>query len=257
MILQHVYQPSYRTVAQPPGFADFVIGTMSLFYFNNKQLYVDYSGHPISSFLSNLFIAPSELFIKDSLVEMFNQSQQDIINLIKTSNTPIKMSTNSRGYVMSDELRHFIKNAFKPNKEFQTEIDSRVNELQLTNFDTIHIRLGDKNMRTSADCYKTILEKIIFEKFLDRNIFITSDNKDIKTFLSNKFSNVKIIQNNPIHLGDLLNTKSLLDDVKNTLLDFYIMSKTNNVFCYSIYGGSGFSYCCSEIFNFNYSAKHI
>ena len=107
-------------------------------------------------------------------------------------------------------------------------------------------------MHKSSNDYNQIFKKIFFENYLNKDIFLTSDNKDIKDFLHKEFPNVKIVENNPLHLGDLLNSKSLEQDVKNTLLDFYIMSKTKNAYCYSVYGGSGFSHRCSEIFDFNY-----
>ena len=258
MNLQHVYQTKYQTVHQPPGFADFVIGTMSLFHFNNERLYVDYSSHPISNFLINSLNTPERLFIDNKLIEAFNTSQQYIIDIINNTDS-FKISTNTRGYVITESLRQFIKDTFKPNKDFQKEIDLKIAELNLLNFDTIHIRLGDHNINSSIEPYKSKLQDIIFNKIKgkDRNIFLLSDNKNIKDFLVKKFPNIKIIQNNPIHLGDLLHTTSLLEDVKNTLLDFYIMSKSNSVFCCSVYGDSGFSYCCSEIFNFKYSSIHI
>lgn len=256
MKLQHIYQTKYQTVQQPPGFADFVIGTMSLFHFNNEQLYVDYSSHPISNFLINSFNTPEALFIDNKLIEVFNTPQQCIIDIINNTDS-IKIATNSRGYVLTESLRQFIKDTFKPNKIFQEEINSKIAELNLLNFDTIQIRLGDHNINTSVDQYKSKLQDIICNKIKDRNVFLLSDNRSIKDFLVKTFPNIKIIQNNPIHLGDLLHTPSLLEDVKNTLLDFYIMSKSNSVFCCSVYGDSGFSYCCSEIFNFKYSSTHI
>ena len=51
--IKHIYTTSYKSKSQPPGFADFVIGSMSLFCFNEQSLYVDYSNHPINNFLVN------------------------------------------------------------------------------------------------------------------------------------------------------------------------------------------------------------
>jgi hypothetical protein len=258
MKIQHVYQTSYKTVNQPPGFADFITGTMSLYCFNDDEVYVNYQNHPISLFLENLYHQSSnDLFFDDNVVELFNFSQDEVLNQIKNINKPTKISTNSRGYVLSKKLKEFIINSFKPNKNLQEEIDSKIKQFDLYNFDTVHIRLGDYNMHKSSNDYKQIFKKIFSEKYFKNNIFVTSDNKDIKDFLHQEFSNVKIINNNPVHLGDLLNSKTLEQDVKDTLLDFYIMSKTNNAYCYSVYGGSGFSHRCSEIFDFTYEIKQI
>jgi hypothetical protein len=255
MKIQHVYKTSYKTVSQPPGFCDFITGTMSLFCFNDGELVVNYENHPISLFLKNSYF--DNTFDNTEVIELFNCSEYDVINKIKNVNFPIKITTNSRGYVLSKKLKEFIINTFKPNEHLQNEIDLKIKELNLFNFDTVHIRLGDYNMHKSSDEYKQIFKKIFSENYLNKNIFLTSDNKNIKNFLHEEFPNVKIIQNDPLHLGDLLNSKSLKQDVKDTLLDFYIMSKTNNAYCYSVYGGSGFSHRCSEIFDFKYEIKQI
>ena len=255
MKIQHIYNTSYKTVGQPPGFCDFITGTMSLFCFTDGKLDVNYENHPIGLFLKNCY--SNNLFIDGDVFELFNCSEYDVINKIKNVNFPIKITTNCRGYVLSKKLKEFIINTFKPNEYLQKDIDLKIKELNLFDFDTVHIRLGDYNMHKSSNDYKQIFKKIFFENYLNKNIFLTSDNKDIKDFLHKEFSNVKIVQNNPLHLGDLLNSKSLERDVKDTLLDFFIMSKTKNAYCYSVYGGSGFSHRCSEIFDFSYKIKQI
>ena len=255
MKIQHVYKTSYKSVSQPPGFSDFITGTMSLFCFNDGELVVNYENHPISLFLKNSYF--DNTFDDTEVIELFNCSEYDVINKIKNVNFPIKITTNSKGYVLSKKLKEFIIDTFKPNEYLQKEINLKIKELNLFNFDTVHIRLGDYNMHKSSNDYNQIFKKIFFENYLNKDIFLTSDNKDIKDFLHKEFSNVKIIQNNPLHLGDLLNSKSLEQDVKDTLLDFFIMSKSKSAYGYSVYGGSGFSHRCSEIFDFTYEIKQI
>lgn len=259
MLIQHVYQTSgYKTITIPTGFADFVIGTMSLFCFNDGEIEVNYENHPISLFLENCYYNKTKKTLDDNeILELFHSSKNDIFNIIKSLNTFTKIATNTRGYILSEKLKKFIINTFKPNKQFQEYIDFKIKELNLFDFDTVHIRLGDYNMQTSVDNLKKTFKNIFLKEYSNKNIFLMSDNKYIKKFLCEEFPNLKIIESDPIHLGDLSNSKNLELDVKNTLLDFYIMSKTKNAYCYSVYGGSGFSQVCSEIFDFTYELKQI
>lgn len=255
--IKHTYTTSYRSVAQPPGFADFVIGSMSLFCFNDAGLYVDYSTHPISKFLFNDYNATScDLFNDGDIIELFNQSREKIQDVIDRATTPICVATNTRGYAISDEVRDFAIRSFKPKASLQVEIDKTIDDLNLSNFEVVHIRLGDGNMHCQiSDSYKQSLEQTIKNNISEKDIFVISDNQYIKAYLREKIPAIKMLDNKPIHLGDLNNATD--EDVKNTLLDFYIMSKSERITCYSIYGGSGFSEVCSAIYNIPYSVSFI
>ena len=48
------------------------------------------------------------------------------------------------------------------------------------------------------------------------------------------------------------------EKVKNTLIDFYLLSQSKSIFSYSAYQhGSGFSYWCAKTFNIPYVCKYV
>lgn len=255
--IKHTYKTSYLTVSQPPGFADFVIGTMSLFCLNDNDLYIDYTKHPISNFIYNEYNkTPDNLFEKEDITELFNTSLDVIVNCIQQSNKPINIATNTRGYILSNNVRDFAIKAFKPKSILQDEINKIIDNFNLHTFEVVHIRLGDSNMHQQIDNnYKELLVERIRKNAVEKEIFLTSDNQSIKDYLQEKIPTIKMLNNKPIHLGDL--NFATIEDVKQTLLDFYIMSKSEKINCYSVYGGSGFSKVCSDIYNIKYEASFI
>ena len=66
-----------------------------------------------------------------------------------------------------------------------------------------------------------------------------------------------VVQIKPItHLGYNLLVK--YDAVKNTLVDFYLMSQSRHIYSYSVYThGSGFSKWCAVLYNIPYETYYI
>lgn len=256
--IKHIYTTSYKSKSQPPGFADFVIGSMSLFCFNEQSLYVDYSNHPINNFLVNEYnVLPDAIFDECDIKEFFDQPRETIYSAISEAlDIPMCIATNTRGYVVSEAVREFAVKSFKPNSVLQVEIDKTLKELKLKDFEVIHIRLGDGNMFHQVnDIHKEFLENNVRGSISEKDVLVISDNEYIKSYLREKIPTIKVLNNKPIHLGDLINATT--EDIKYTLLDFYLMSKSKKITCYSIYGGSGFSEVCSNIYNIPYNVALI
>ena len=76
---------------------------------------------------------------------------------------------------------------------------------------------------------------------------LISDNNDLNNYITKYNSNIKIFINKKCHTGVKSND---LESIKYTLFDFYIMSKSNKINSFSVYGhGSSFSKWCAEIYN--------
>jgi hypothetical protein len=89
------------------------------------------------------------------------------------------------------------------------------------------------------------------EKYL-----LIADNNEIKILLHRYFPDIKILLNKITHLGEGV----LLEEekVKNTLIDFYILSFSKKIFSFSCYEhGSGCSYWCAKTYNIPHIAKLI
>jgi hypothetical protein len=247
----HTYRTKYTTVYQPPGFADFVMGTMFLYNVieNPEHLFIDYSEHPINNFLINYNNYPDITKINKHFVfEKFNEEPQEIINTLNSFNEDTLFTTNCRKYILNENLKKFIKQSFVPNKVLRDYIISEKNNLQLNqNFNTLHIRMGDFNMHKDVDNFENIfaINNFLKQYNFKNPLFITSDNFSIKRSIQTKFPFVKFLNNKPIHLGDL--KYSNINDVKSTLADFFIMAESNNIYTYSVYGGSGFVDLCRDL----------
>ena len=69
-------------------------------------------------------------------------------------------------------------------------------------------------------------------------------------------TNIKTIFNEITHLGE--GVVSSLSSIENTIIEFYLISLSNNIYSMSIYEhGSGFSKWCAETYNIPYICKFI
>ena len=183
-------------------------------------------------------------FINKIIVEM-NKTKTPVFSLF-TNSFPIY-------YNFADEGREFMKSKLIPNYVMSKYIDDSLNKLTLTknSYNVIHIRTGDDSLITQS-IQKNVINKIkyIINKIVNpqKKYLIISDNNCIKLIFNNKsncYFNITKIE----HLGGEHNTNKNIDGIKNTLLDFYLMSYSNFILSMSIYDHiSGFSKYCSEIY---------
>jgi sporulation protein YlmC with PRC-barrel domain len=250
----HKYSVEYTTVAQPPGFGDFISGTFFLISNKsilNKNIYVDYEEHPIQNFLINKNNYTNIASIKNKYIfEFFNTDKNDIIKNLNQKNNDLFVATNNKNYFLTTDNRNFVKNSFIPNDELVKHINIEKNNLNLNcEYNTLHIRTGDHNMHKEIndDNFLSIIFNFLKNYDFKQKLFIISDNLNIKNIIKSFFPYVCVSQNEPIHLGKVKNLN--LEEIKNTLIDFFIMSNSKKIFTFSVYGGSGFSKTCSEIFD--------
>jgi hypothetical protein len=166
---------------------------------------------------------------------------------------------------VSEKSKEYIRTILKPNDTLLNSVQECLNQLELecNNYSVFHIRSGDKYLK---DNNKSIqFPKIYIEKlktniqiFMEKNekYLLIADNNEIKILLHRYFPDIKILLNKITHLGEGV----LLEEekVKNTLIDFYILSFSKKIFSFSCYEhGSGFSYWCAKTYNIPHIAKLI
>jgi len=147
---------------------------------------------------------------------------------------------------------NYMKTILEPTIFFKIEINNLMDKLGLIkkDFVTYHIRLGDNYLENQYDLIQNnklyqILDKLNIED--DNNYLLLSDSMVIKNILSKKYSKLKTIENEIIH------TNKNDDRIKNTLLDFYLMSNSKKIISFSIYPhGSGFSKWCATTYEIPY-----
>jgi hypothetical protein len=217
--------------------------------------------------------------IKHECIEEYNKYNNidnidDIINKLKDSfkkeyfinrSNTIYFSTNQYPlYKIQDDEKNFIKKFFEPNNTMNNYIDDNLKKLKLEKkkYIVIHFRTGDnylihKNVM-AFNKYKMIIDEVDKIKLIEKNIpiIIISDNQMLKNHLKQNIKNVFILDNKITHLGEdqLLNE----DNVKDTLLDFYIISNCKKAYSFTKYShGSGFIQWNCITYNVPYEIKYI
>ena len=263
--ITHVYQLKYKN-GNIYGFGDFIRGCFYLLQICNKigiQFDVDVSNHPMSNYIEghikNPYIQYDEIYKHENLPHL-------LFHALKNTNSQnYCLCTNSFPlFNIKQEEIEFIKQRLQPNPAMKTDIEQEMTTLNLASkqFSVIHIRSGDAFLLKSGankeqsknwiDKMFSLLTPILQDK--TTNYLILSDSNQLK-LLFKKYDNC-IVQIKPItHLG----IGNITDEnVKNTMMDFYLMSHSNKIFSISIYGhGTGFSKWCSILNNIPYKIIQI
>ena len=235
----------------PPGFGDFISGTMFLYIESIKRnyiLYVDYNNHIISNFLDN------DNFLSSDPFDFFYAAGCGLpLEYILENYSTASVLSNLypwEGMYFDDNLFNFIKNTFKPNSSLKASLEKIKNELNLNDYDVLHIRTGDRYLLKQAyDIPDSIVDSISEKVCLnDKNkkIFVAADCKSIKHKLKERYEDLIFIDNDPVHTG--LKNNMSLENTKNTLIDYFIMSEAKNIHSFSDNGNSGWSLRCSQIY---------
>ena len=142
-----------------------------------------------------------------------------------------------------------------------------LSKLNLSNkgFSVLQIRSGDKYLKKNTN----VLDEDFKINLLNsvKNIIHTNNNNNtpfllisdshlFKNFIIRNFRNIKTFFKEITHLGE--NSSLNHENIKNTLIDFYLMSYSNTIYSISTYDhGSGFSRWCSVTYNIPYRCIKI
>jgi len=275
--LVNVYQLHYKNgVAQ--GFGDYLRGCFCLLQITNMlglTFDMDLKNHPMSKFLQNVNntypINYSEVTRYEDLnyipinPKKYNKdSVHFMTGLVKTFNA-VK---NENYYFFCHSLpifdqftpqgRRFVMSKIMPNEIMQQYVDENMNHLGLKpkQYAVIHVRCGDKYFLEDNILHESLVNNVIsvlLKSIKPANIYlILSDNNQMKAIIKKIFPNVIIHFNDITHLGESVDQTD--NSIKNTLLDFYLMSQSYQIISFSAYNwGSGFSQWCSVIYNIPFS----
>ena len=202
----------------------------------------------------------------------------EFINYLHTINTS-NVRSNENIYIynrffpyntISDNHRIYIREIFEPNQEMTDYINKVLNAIGYNKYgySVIHIRSGDKYLnKTTSHFDNAYIKKIINEitgiikSNMNTKFLLITDNNLIKGCILKFIPQLIIPQLRTIfkdisHLGQ--GTVLERETVKNTMLDFYLLSYSNSIHSYTCYHhGSGFSQWCAETYNIPYKCKII
>lgn len=277
----HVYQYKYKT-GEVTGFGDYIRGCYYVLQFcernglNYKLQMVD---HAIQSFISyfeinsleNKEISKNIEFNSSINIDMLNKNDMIYYAINKSDDEFIQYINNSPIYDntahictmyfprinISEKHKCIMRNVLEPIEELKIEVEKYLSSINLdkNNFTTIHVRYGDdylinnKNEHEQSRLNKLIKKiKPIVDK--NNNILLLCDCNDVKNMLKTQFPKIKCVINEITHMKDVCTKMEL---IKNTLVDFYLMSYASNIVSYTIYDhGTGFSKWCAVTYDIPY-----
>ena len=293
--IYNVYQPFYRDGVKVTGFGDFIRGCyFALDFCERFNIHFEIVlNHPISSFLN----APAtKQILQFENVKMFPVNNcydhyVDANNVIHTI-TGHKINSAFVSYLSKDASvhddyaliynlvypQHEISNAHKeymrrflcPNPAMEQSIYDTMTSLAIARlaYSVIHIRSGDNFAKGDDTVFQPgyinqlckYINHIVYVDIKIRkrvcNYLLISDNSEIKTIMSGRFPFLKVMNHQITHIATAFANKDEM--VKNTLIDFYLMSRSNAIHSFSCYEhGSGFSQWCAKTYNIPFTCRLV
>jgi len=295
--IYHIYQEKYANNSNPTGFGDFIRSCFFIIQFSIKYNF-DYEiliNHPIAEFLQNyaseyfnskilnkslnntvhIFSDTNwteTIFDKQNNIQQFILSKQKynlfihyLCSLPIINNTIFSYNIFFPIDNISLELIDKIKFIFEPSREIIQCVDETLLYLDLVknNFLVLHIRSGDSYLKGENKIFNSLYFEIIKNEIIeiifnnkDKSVLLIADNNEIKYLLRDKFPHFKLYFKDITHLGEGVELER--EKVKNTLLDFYLMSYATAIYSFTSYPhGTGFSYWCSKLYNIPYKCFYI
>lgn len=295
-VLTNVYQSKYENGrAGCSGLGDFIRGCYFIleicekYHFQPKFIFNNYISkflliktHNLDKFepiLKKIIVFRNNNFkkfvIKNGIVhEPLRNSDNiisDFVDYVLTSpqifSNVFLFSNTFPSYEIPEKNKEYIRYILSPTNEMKQFVEQTLYELNMSSkkYNVIHIRSGDNYLKEQNHTFRTsyitdLIQNIKNDIGIDNGIgidyLLLSDNNYIKNIIKQSFPTFKILIKPITHFGEGIVLEE--EKVKNTLLDFYLLSHSNQIFSYSCYDhGSGFSYWCAKTFNIPYVCKFI
>jgi hypothetical protein len=236
------------------GIGDTLNCTIKLFELSRKMNFnfiVDIQHHPLSKYL---IIKPHEYseLIRDNkhnirYVEYLDAVKQ--INNLPDNELFYFYNNSEYNGIISEECKIFIKELLTPNIEFNDYMNEKIKLIPFEKYNIIHCRLGDSELLSkSHNNFKSYVNMINIIK--QPNDILVTDSYNFKQVIKlNK--NIFTFDIKPIHTG--ISTNNDNDNIKDTLFEFFLITKANKIKSYSNYTWiSGFIKISINIYNVPY-----
>jgi hypothetical protein len=165
---------------------------------------------------------------------------------------------------ISEKNKEYMRSILEPTAEMKQLVCDTLSSLNLTvkGYNVIHVRSGDRYLTNEINVFDVkYIEKLTLAirgdmRFNGEEYLIIADNNSIKLALKNIFSGFKILVKEITHFGEGVILEE--EKVKNSLVDFYLLSFAKSIFSYSYYEhGSGFSSWCAKTYDIPYVCRHV
>ena len=286
----HVYKSSYASVGQPPGFADFILGTISLHHLSTRysfQLRLDLSDHPLAKCLKgehpsfaqdyndcmdcgfHEFFNDRRDHVESHIQELIDTTEGDVFITLTCHTLP------TEEMMASDQLRQFMREAFQPSDRVHTRFIEAMGMLGLCphRYVVLHVRSGDRFRVYSCEQHaKGIIDEVIqlmdtWLPSLTGPVLVVSDSHDVKMGICSKKEGYVCTPFFPGHMGSqaYFTSSSACDSVdrdkmvEDTFLEWLFITQCREVYGYNVYGSmSNFAACPARFFNIDWTClRHI
>lgn len=296
-IIHNVYQSKYsKGEINGTGLGDFIRGSYFLLEFCDKYHFepriifnnciskflipvkYNFNLKQIQPLLANIDMFHSNNFKEYNITEdnTILEPNLDLINIMADFVEYVMKEPVYNGHSFIYCIPYPLLDVSAKNKAYMRTILEPITEIKCIVNQTLHkVGLHFKNYIVfhvrSGDAYLNKDNKIFYQKYLDKikvevakymainarnNYLLIADNNEIKIFLNKEFPQLKIILNEITHFGEGVILEE--EKVKNTLVDFYILSFANKIISFSAYKhGSGFSFWCAKTFDIPYISRYI
>jgi len=276
----NVYQLQFKDF-KPPGLGDYMRGCFHMLQVlrmlnkycgTNVTFDMDMHNHPMSKYikivptepcrdysvLSNYFI--DSLEIKDDPADICYQHVLGcVVRYFNKVRENIHYAFCCKFQVfekIEEEDKEFIRSRMIPSDDMTQYIDQTMEELGLTSkpFAVLHVRIRDEvsfGVETPLEADRMNEIETILRPHLkdDTTYLLITNHNDIKKHFQ-KASNIVSKVGAICHTGQDGAPSDI--SVKDTMLDFYLMSRSSSIVAYSEYNFTGFSLECSKLFNIPY-----
>jgi hypothetical protein len=269
----HKYLVQCKTNPQPPGFADYLRGTVAMYNISKQygyKLLLD-NTHPLFKYirqhknhitydsdnLSELLPPYDYPSIYNKLNELFSSGKS--FATMTNSFYSLKDGRLDNWGPISEDCREYLKETLAPSTILSNNVDTIIRTVYKVEegekFKAVHIRFGDRFIHTNMEdenAYNIFYNKIsrlLAEDSSFKYVLLT-DSSAIGSKLQANIPGLGYWDNKKVHLGDLRNNEgtALLD----TLTDFFILSRASEIVSDISFHGSGFSTVAALIFDIPY-----
>lgn len=250
--IYHVYLAKYKEGTIYPGLGDFLRGSLALIQVGllyNINVVIDFSQHPIGSYII------SDKQCKGSVKELISTESfvwNHIINFLTSTESSFYVSTNI--FPLQRTIDTATRNKIQQYIQFTPDIMAEYNDiltsytLEKQNYFVIHMRILDNHASTiftNIDMFVSAFKTMPCITNTSFRVIIMSNNMYIKHKMKELYPHITVINTVPCHTG-------LSSNVKDTLLDFLIMSTAKHIIQLTPkdhWWGSGFSDMCANIYS--------
>ena len=216
------------------GLGDMIRAMIKVFQICKKFNYeyiIDIQLHPMSQFFKKVYHKYENYIIANSDNIHYKENPEQYIKTCN-SKTVFFTSNDTIDYnsPITDECKNYVKKILTPNDELQKYINNINNSIPYNPYNILHYRIGDEYILNN--------EEINISPFLDsfnshirNNDILMSDTMIFKNQMKKIHKKIFTFDFEVGHVGYEKNTEK----IKNTLCEFFIMTKAKSIKTYSTY----------------------